>query len=276
MALNTPADSLTELIDPIRLDDRLENWLWLRVVGTSSSAPVESFQGKTMRTAIAEEMSKNKYDRDWVEKEMSAWLLSDNSFEWIKTDNRQIEWLLGQFSTHSRYFLPVVPPRLFGRALLIAMIDMWPAPLAAKQGTVTTLHVTWNEHIKGDTLVSWFEKENKKEKIALAWEFFSRLTPGAYGVAPFIDKNDLLKYFDKRPWSHIEKQHYIDRIKTQWRQRVYRERHKHKKQCNFVLPIQAVDQLDQLAKQRRMSRAEIIESLILSEFEKCSAPSQER
>lgn len=276
MALRTPdvPDRLAELLGTVRLDERRENWLWLRLLGQSYPAPVESFRGPTMRGAIAEAMSRNGYDKSRIEREMSDFLLSDDSFEWIKSDDRQIDWVLKYFFSTSNYFIQIQPPRLKGRALLISTIDTWPVPLTQKAGTVRSLHQAWNEHLKRDTYLSWFQKDDASAKIALAWDFFLKNSYGTYGVAPFKTKDDISSFFDKMQWSDAEKQHYIDKIKALWRQRSYRARQQGKKQYNFVLSIHAVAQLDQLSKQRRMSRAELLEALILSEFEKSTAASR--
>jgi allophanate hydrolase subunit 1 len=76
----------------------------------------------------------------------------------------------------------------------------------------------------------------------------------------------LLIYFLRSNFSTIEKNALNSNARKIWNQKKAREEAKDSKQYNFILRNETIKKLDELAKKYYLSRSEIIESIIESEY----------
>lgn len=66
----------------------------------------------------------------------------------------------------------------------------------------------------------------------------------------------------------MERAHCIATIRRLWRQKLRRKDAKGKKQYNFILSDKAIKRLDRFSKDHEISRARVLEILLLMEDEK--------
>jgi hypothetical protein len=87
---------------------------------------------------------------------------------------------------------------------------------------------------------------------------------------PFKNYEDLLIYFDHSRFNHHQTILYIEKIKKNWSQKKYRQglTDKDKGQYNFILSDKAMERLNNFAKDNELSRARILDMLLIMESEK--------
>ena len=195
-------------------------------------------------------------------------IIPDDYLKWITNNERLIAWLLLQIRTQTRVYLINPPPRLTGRDLAIAMLDIWAADLTKKTITIKNIENTWIQHIQQDHIFKWFKKENEPRRCETAWEWLKKNKPELVSsMAPFKNQKDLLMSFDLAQLSEAEKFICIDQIKKRWSQQRYREKLTGKKQYNLILSDNTIQTLDKLAIKYNLKRTQILEILIKMEAE---------
>jgi hypothetical protein len=198
--------------------------------------------------------------------------LPKETFEWIKDDVRQHRWMVFHLIRHE-YIDIALAERfkavLSGRELMIGIIDFRSMSLDHRKIFLDNVKIAWEEHVKQSSLFFWFIREGEVERCNLMWNILKKEQPDSLmGWSQFNGLNDMLLYFDEYSYPLTQVKLWIVRIKRQWSQNLYRQNLEGKKQVNLVLTTKAMNQLDKLAEEFRLSRAKIMEILIHDESKK--------
>jgi hypothetical protein len=265
-------DKLARVLGDTKVNRRLDAWLWFYLNRDGGGFALSEFDGPIMRDRMADFISSNPYIHESIDAAKTKFLLPDEFFTWIKED-RQIKWLIPQLRMLSNVgtaeYFQLKPPRLKGRALLIAMVDIWTVDITEKERALEYLKSAWTEHKKQDQIFRWFRDEESALRCAHALNWLWKNEATFTQDNPQIESyDDLLKFFDQTPFSKDEKLLRIEFIKKSWSQRKYREKVVGKKQYNFLLSDKVISQLDVLAETHNLKRPKILEILIEMEADK--------
>lgn len=188
-------------------------------------------------------------------------------FEWINEKNkRQLYFVIEKIQKH------YTPRKLFSTSILgihvvYLLIDTAPMSIPDKFTLLKNIKIEWNNHLGKDKIFKWF-REDSKNKIEFSWDWLHKKKPGlTENEKPFETFTDILNFFDQKIENYIERDYYIETIKKNWRQLVYRNKTSAKKQCNILLHQNTINVLDDLCDRYRLKKQEVIELLILSEQE---------
>lgn len=253
--------------DPV--NSRVDSWLWLFLNQEGVKFPVHIFGGANMRHDMSSYvLTKNRIE--WlVQYELEKCLLPQKRLAWITEEKRQINWLLLYIQNKLRCNIVFVPPRLLGRDLVIASLDIWKKELGDKAFAVEQMARDWNQHKQGDRIFKWFKEKDEVGRCGLAWNWLvEKKSHFIYGEAPISSYENLLMIFDHLQMSEAEKKIDVDAIKKRWSQQQYRKKNTGKKQCNFLLSNQSLDKLEKLAVKYDVSRAKVLDVLIQRESER--------
>ena len=252
-------------------DTRISAWLWLHLNNDGSRFGQDSFMAPGMYDLLACAVYSDPWLPSQIGGVLGRQLLPDECLTWIIDDDRQAAWLMSFFHDQFGFKIPFIPPRLFGRNLVVATIDIWDAGLSTKSGAVSRMEHAWNQYKQSDHIFSWFKEGDELSRCELAWAWFMEKRPfSTFGKAPISSYDDLLIFFDKLNFSDAEKKLEVVAIKKRWSQQQYRKNLKGKKQCNLLLSNQAMNNLDKLAARYEVSRSQVLEALIKFETKHAS------
>lgn len=250
-------------------DLRVNTWLWLYLRGAGSNFSPDSFMATGMVNLITSAISSGIRSMNQIAFDQRRSLLPEECFTWIVDDERQIQWLLSYFIKRSGFGIYPIPPRLFGRNLLIASIDLWVAELDQKSIAVSDMKQDWSQYKQNDNIFDWFKDKDEALRCELAWNWLKpRNEFSMFGLSPIFSYENLLIVFDRITTNQAEKKIAVDAIKKRWSQQRYREKLTGKKQVNLILSDKAIFGLDKLAAKYDLSRTKVLEILIQFEMEK--------
>ncbi len=261
-------DSLAAALGDTRLNERFYRWLWFYLNGRGAGFAPSEFDGTIMRDRMADFIEKRPWSKRQIDVEKTRLLLPDECLTWISKDDRQHQWLIPQIRNETGVIYETPPPRLLGRNLVVAMIDVWDTDASRKRAVLNNLEHAWIEHKKQDHIFRWFRDTDSARRCTLAWEWLCKNEPMLTQFSPAIEGYDeLLKFFDRTRFSKDEKVLRIDAIKKRGSQQKYRENLTGKKQYNFMLSDKTIRRLDELAETYDLKRPQILEILIQMEAE---------
>ena len=267
-------DELSRLLKEPRQSNRHDIWLWLclQYYGNIDLDP-STCNGATMRDTIALTLNENIHILEGINSDKDRALLPDGNFKWIDGDERQYQWLLRRIEDITALGPPRGLPQglvhLTGRSRLIAMLDLWNAPIAEKADQIENLHNRWLRHKAGDRAFEWFEdKKDGLKRCKCAWEWLEKHHVSIFkSQLPINNYKELLLYFDEAELGRNEMKAIIQTIKKRWNRKQFDERTADKKQVNVMLSKTAIELLDTLAKKHELKRAQVLELLITKESE---------
>ena len=258
-----PSKHLTDIID-IR-SDREAIWLYCEN-WQDELLPPDSLNGGAMRPlldAFLEGLDIRDLRR--AKKDKDSALLPDQQLDWIQDNKRQLNYLERQMSSE----LPRLRhPRLHGRTLLIARLDIWPASLEAKTGLLSKVKRDWESQKNiSEKYCGWLKVDKERVQYAIRWLDENGRKIGIYRPMPqdSSDLEDILTYFDRVQLRLLEAKEITNSIRVSWNREQHRKRNTDKKQMNVILPHAAIEALDLLAKKSGRTRAEVIERLVTAE-----------
>lgn len=271
---NSELDELSHLLKGPRQSTRHDIWLWLCLEHYENiDLDPSTCNGATMRDTIALALKENTHILKGINSDKDRALLPDRNFKWIDGDERQYQWLLRRIEDITALGSPRGLPQglvhLTGRSRLIAMLDLWNAPIAEKADEIERLHSRWLRHKAGDTAFEWFEdKKDGLKRCKCAWEWLEKHHVSIFESQPPINNyKDLIMYFDEAELGRNELKAIIQTIKKRWNRKQFDERTADKKQVNVMLSKTAIELLDTLAKKHELKRAQVLELLITTESE---------
>ncbi len=260
-------DPLAKILGDARVNSRRETVLWLYLVSLGVPLNPDEFGELVMRDRMAEFLNRRSDLVAGIPSILSRTMLRDEHLTWIKDDERQHQWLITRFQQTFSFNAPNPPANLFGKALVIAMIDIWNTDLNTKASSIKNFENDWKQQKQQDRVFKWFQDKDEAQRCALAWDWLRKNKPPTFGTTPISSYNELLMLSDRTQWSEVEKAHCVETCRKRWNQQQYRENLKGKKQCNFVLSEKVIQQLDQLAEIYDLKRPQILEVLIKMEVE---------
>lgn len=262
-------------LNPDQITYRVKAWIWLSVTfgrGTELVAFPGGLKHPQDVAGMANFCLQNQHFNGVIRSTFWEAFLPEPSLNWIENDTRQIQMLLSYLKRNqfvSAGMAESVQAVLSGRELIVGLIDWINFPLIAKDHVVGLMHVAWNEHLKKSSLYFWFLEQDERERCTLMWDVLMKENPSSLlGHPRFNSLKDMLRYFDVSSYSVEQIKLLVERVKKRRSQNLYRQNLKDKKQVNWVLSTQAIKQLDKLAEEFRLSRAQILETLIHDEAEK--------
>ena len=251
-----------------REDARIDNWLWLYLDREGRNFPADSLARDDVRAYLAETVGVNIYGESIVDSlvknDVGRYFLPLESLSWISEDERQISWLRSYLSSRLNVRVEPSPPSLFGKALIVALIDLYWVDIDTKARDISEMKVRWNEHLKSDSIFKWFKEEERSRcELARNWLIKNRESQ-AHRVPAISTYSELLMFFDGLTENIAEKKMDVIAIKRQWSQQKRRKERAEagETQINFEISVKAISTLDGLAKKYGVSRAKIIEALI--------------
>jgi hypothetical protein len=258
---------LSDFYGDSRQDARRDTWLWLHLTkSTHSHFELNDFDAPNVRQRMEDFLSRAPGLIPDIQSKMSRLLLPEESFTWIGRDDRQISWLINHVNQRILNGTFEWPNRLVGRNLVIAMIDIWDVNLSVKEASVSLMQSYWNQHLQSDLIYRWFKEKDESARCSFIWEWIQKHHGLlAHGRPPITSYEDVLTFFDRTNLSYSDKILLIQSAKKRWSQNQYRENLKGKKQYNFILSDKAIRSLDQLSEKHGLTRAKILEILILEE-----------
>jgi len=266
----TPAARLADRVGINKITRRQEVWLWLYLDSQEyADLPPESCGGLSMHGEILSALSSNPRLRgERIQQEMDSHLLPDERLSWIMEDERQLSWLLRRLRREVSY-LPWRTVNLTGRENLVARLDIWDASMVEKEGLIEDLRRDWVTHAARDNDFDWFrDKKTEAERCKYAWEWLEKQYLHPSHRRERIDSYlGLLKFFDRENLARAEQQDIVRKIKRRWDRLQHDVRNPDSKQVNVMLPAETINQLDQFARQRGVSRAKVVATLIAKESE---------
>lgn len=262
-------------LNPDHVTYRAKVWIWLSVTYGRGDRMVASpgwLRHPRDEAGMANFCLQNQHVRGAIQSTFWEAFLPEQSLTWIANDTRQIQMLLSylkrnQFVTAG--MAESVQAVLSGRELIVGLIDWINSPVINKDQMVGLMHAAWNEHLKKTSLYFWFQAQDEYERCSLMWDVLMKENPSSLlGHSRFENLKAMLLYFDTSSYSLEHVKLLVERVKKRRSQNLYRQNLKNKKQVNWVLSTQTVKQLDKLAEEFRLSRAQILETLIHDEAKK--------
>ena len=263
-------DELGRLLKGPRQSTRHDIWLWLYLeYYENADLDPSTCNGSTMRDTIATAVKGNTHILEAINSDKDRALLPDGNFKWIDGDERQYQWLLRRIEGITALALPKGLVHLTGRNHLIAMLDLWNAPIAEKADEIENLRNLWLRHRSRDREFEWFEdKKDGSKRCKCAWEWLEKNhTPMPRRQLPISNYKELLMFFDEAKLRHTEQKAIIQYIKKRWSRKQFDERAADKKQFNVMLSKTVIALLDELTEKHKLTRAQALELLITKEFE---------
>lgn len=261
-------DELSTLLGEQHQSNREDIWLWLHLaINTNALMDPSTCNGRTMRKEIARALKRRIFFIKQRDLKRDQLLVPDNKLRWIENDERQNQWLLRRVRLITELRLPRGLVHLTDRDRLIAMIDLWDTDIENKDKKVEYLRQEWLEHKSKDSEFNWFnDKKDGEKRCNCAWEWLKKhyinIKPG---ILPIGNYKELLMFFDREELGPNEKKAIIQQIKKKWSRKQFDERTADKKQVNIMLSKTVIAQLDELAKQWNLKRAQVLETLISQE-----------
>lgn len=261
---------LTKLLGNEKNNIRTDIWLWLHLT-LQEKADLEpnSCNGLTMRSEIISYLRNSTYLITQINADKDRYLLPASVLNWITEDERQCHWLEKRLLTRHDLGLTKELVHLQGKNLIIAHIDIWNIDLPAKETEIRKLRTDWFSHISKDINFEWFtHKKEGDQRCACAREWLEKHKQPNFTQLPTISNyNDLLMHFDDEYPDSIVQKAIIEKIRRKWNKKQFNERTPEKDQYNLRLDKLVVEKLDALVKKRGIKRTQIIETLILKEYE---------
>lgn len=269
MALNVPADALSEILGDTKHNPRRDTWLWFFLSWRGGNFRLDEFGASTMRDRLASFISSNEVIKQDIRRRIDSLILPDEHFRWISRDDRQIAWLIQHIDRMYWNGTFPRPPRLLGRDLVVAMIDVLELEPTDKVGIIRTIENSWHHHRHGDQSYKWFSGKDEVTRCECAWEWLQMKKPYLVSNrAPIRRHDEILMFFDQINLSDAERILTINAIKKRWSQQKFREKMTGKKQYNFILSDKAIRGLDEIAQAYDLKRTQVLEILIKMEIDR--------
>lgn len=288
MAVNTP-DSFSLRIGSTGEDpSRIASVAWLIAAHEDSSLVDLNLNAQDLQKTLKEYVNKNSKAGVFIKGSMLKMLVPQERINWIKGNQRQFYWIHDYISILKTqqpkkirsdlspviHTLPTsIPHYLSNREMNVALVDYWLVYSFSDMSTAIQyckkMESVWEKHIESDKFFSWLDGMDAENKRDCFWSFLKNRIPNETNdYQKFQSHEDLLMFFDRPMFTRDTKELYSKNARQIWNQRLRREKATDEKQCNFVLPLKTISNLDKLSKKHHLTRTEILELIINSEAEK--------
>ena len=277
---NTAIDSITT--------ERIRSFIHICLVQEENS-PAKKYSDYD-GTSYANYLAKNKLLDDQLKSYIRNKILPDDLFQWITNNNYQHCWIKEKAGIieKSEYNIEYtergnkpwnvvmhIPVDLEIKTCSMAIIDYLYfmsihynlRPFYSPLHTIKELGKFWLIQQKDDKVFEWINNSDTESKIVFFREWLQgKISQPLPSTSSINTYEQLLIYFLRSNFSTIEKNALNSNARKIWNQKKAREEAKDSKQYNFILRNETIKKLDELAKKYYLSRSEIIESIIESEY----------
>ncbi|MFV9475518.1 hypothetical protein ACM5Q9_13955 [Advenella sp. RU8] len=260
MAIN-PNDDLAKLFSNYNVNRRFVFFLWILLKYENINAIEFDFEIHSIRNKLFEYINKNQIDYNIHM--FPKQFLPDNEFNWIEENGYQPDWLLLEFIKNtgiSIQFINHPNPK----DILIGLFDIWNKSIQDKKITIENLKNSWAQRQSFIKNFYWYKSSGKeKQKCQIAWQWYQQNHEILLGPNKLFSKlDDILYFLDKTIFSPTEKLYHLEQIKKKFKALQTKENRQGKKQTNISLSEESRQKLEELAKQGRITKTEVIEILI--------------
>ena len=197
-----------------------------------------------------------------------------------KDDARLLIWLLLQVQSAVFNLTSSLPDRVSltlyreqRRDEIILALDSWQVVLDSKQQFLNNKKAEWGQIRTHDRETKWLDPKDT-DQLTWAWEYLCKKFK-TYPIPNPVTAKEyhaaVLAALDNMSYGHpAEKSLFLDKMKTTWGQKKYRDSGKAKKLYNLPLTKTAREQLEWLAKHSEAKTTDILERLISEGYEKAN------
>jgi len=254
--------------------DREFQWVWFFTqmyntypLGINSSITQKK---QILISHINNIQNKNEYIR-YLKISIENYLIPLEHLNWIeKNDNRKLIWLLTKCPLELNTTIPIgINSTLYKDFLLI--LDCCTLDANSKINFMQIKKREWEKIKTPEKEINWLDKANT---IQLSWageylkKFYKSINP--FHPPQNNDElyNSVLASFDNMSYESIsDKKLFMDRMKKTWSQKKFRDSGKAKKPYHIPLTKSTRIQLEKLAEFKNLRKDQVIEELILKEYE---------
>lgn len=287
MAINDPDVPKNTAIDSI-ITERIRLFIHMCLVQDENS-PAKKYSNY-FGISYGEYLTKNTTLNEQLKSYIHHSILPDDIFQWITDNNYQHCWIkeiLGVIEKSEYNFeylergnkswnlIMHIPADLETKSCSMAIIDYLhfrsiyynSNRLYNPLHTIKELGRLWLIQQKEDKAFEWMKNNDAESKIIFFREWLQgKISPFLPSTSSINTYEQLLIYFLRSNFSTIEKKALSSSARKIWNQKKAREEATDSKQHNFILRNETIAKLDELAKKYYLSRSEIIESIIESEY----------
>lgn len=259
-------DKLEKLFPNWYINPRAEFFLWLFLKKNNPYGVAFDFKTHAIRDKLAEHIKRHELVNNIFLYPIN--FLPEDNFNWIKKNGYQPNWLLRKVKDRIWISLPTLD-YLTPKEKIIGLFDLWDVDMNTKQLSLNELKEKWvqKERIIND--FSWYTStEKEKQKCQVAWEWYIKYQgPFFKNPLQFSKLEDILNFLDDTNFTHTEKLYHLEQIKKKFKALQTKENRQGKKQTNILLSEESRQQLEELTKQGRITKTEVIEILIKMAYE---------
>lgn len=252
----------------IEPDARMDTWIWLYKRTKNGGHIACDFADHAQSLARAVGVDEFFRLRD---SESKRSLLPADPLRWILVkDARQIKWLLKYIQSHLQCDIRDCPVGLQGRDRVIASLDLWDISLDDKYSAVRKMEQAWYEILRADDLFDWF-KEDQAVRVEFAWKWLVKSgRANSFKGAPVSNLKNLLDFYDQIDADVSIRKLDAQNIKSSFsfKKNVKQKEERGMSQCNVWISHDTKSKLESMCLDFRLSKTELIDKLIISEFER--------
>lgn len=259
-------------------------WLWCKLEASGYSLDANRVSDVTSRAnhliaSIADNETVGSL-REYQDKCFSS-RLDDSEFKWInQSDYRLLYWLLEMISGYYPDVVPIASiVTSFDQSVLAPkeriklIFDLNDIPFKLKKEAMLYLRQTWSTLIEVDPSFDWVNKQDEDQCRWLVDEiiksdFSSFISPDLR--FPVDNEERLLLVFnalDRSRYPLKFKKSLLGELKTKWSRRE-RKTSAEKMQWNITVKPATQQYIKELAKNKKMSMGEMIDSIVAEEMER--------
>lgn len=243
--------------------ERMQTWVWHAL---RQQYPGAQIGGPDSRKAIGDFLGGTPGIVDFVKSAARRGFVPEDEFKWVDDSTVQHLFLEKYADQLYRGERPFVYPGLSGRRWFVAVIDCDHSHLEKKIEIVHLARKAWASRAQQLRVFSWFKGKGESAKCDFAWIRFARLgSEVVRGRPPFKKQEDVICAFEASTLGDSDKQLLLMKLKRAWNQDQYRKKTKGKKQFNVNLPVDVIKLLGDVAKERKLTKTEVLEELIRKE-----------
>ncbi len=198
-------------------------------------------------------------------------LIDYNYFNWIdKNDKRLIIHIIHAFINTFHFNFPIgIFPNLYQD--FITNFDAQKFDLNTKINFINNQKNIWAQIRTNDVILKWLDHNNTTQ-LNWAWGYLGKFNKRINVFFTPIENNDLLyaiqASFDYMSYGNpSDKILFMERMKKTWSQKKFRDSGKAKKPYHIPLTKSTQAQLEKLAEIKNLSKNEVLQELIIKEYE---------
>jgi len=250
-----------------KLDKRRDLALWVFLYKTK----VFNIEEMPTYNQALEDLNQHLIFSEGNISDVYANLIPIEDLSWVMNNRRQLEWVRGVLISlypgrdTSHHNLPEnYLAGLSHKSQIILIIDLLNESRQGKIKVARDLAKDWQSLVLTTKGISWFDtdRESKTECLHRALDKLSINMWNRQGLTNResieILHDEIVDRSGPLSWQEV-----IRQTKSYYRKRTFKKRHSDKKQCNVLLSISLINQLDKKATNRGVKRAQLIQKILM-------------